>query len=291
MDIKKWEALLASVDSGSFTAAAHKLGYTQSGLTHMMNRLESEIGFKLLSRGRNGIRLTQTGEELLPKIEALLQANAELFESIRDHDKSKSQTIRIGTYSSIARNWLPQISRKFYANYPDVHLEIHCGAMRDLHDKMKNGDFDVCFTSIGEATDLAWIPLGDDPLLAVLPADYPVGEAPYFDVLRYCDSRFLMPSFGFDFDTLPVLKDCNLEPTIIIESSLDDSALISMVEHGLGISMLSSLIMKGRQSSVITLPIRPRAVRELGMLVKPVQSRSKILRDFIDCAKSTVAEM
>ena len=45
METKKLEALAAAVEHGSFTRAAEQLGYTQSGLTHMMNSLEREIGF------------------------------------------------------------------------------------------------------------------------------------------------------------------------------------------------------------------------------------------------------
>ena len=48
MDTKKPEALVASVELGSFTRAAEQLGYTQSGLTHMMNSLEKDIGFTVL---------------------------------------------------------------------------------------------------------------------------------------------------------------------------------------------------------------------------------------------------
>ena len=58
MDTKKLEALAAAVEYGSFTRAAENLGYTQSGLTHMMNSLEKDIGFPVLLRGRQGVRLT-----------------------------------------------------------------------------------------------------------------------------------------------------------------------------------------------------------------------------------------
>lgn len=51
MDTKKLEALLTAVELGSFTRAAEVLGYTQSGLTHMMNSLEKDIGFTVLLRG------------------------------------------------------------------------------------------------------------------------------------------------------------------------------------------------------------------------------------------------
>ena len=52
MDTKKLEALAAAVQYGSFTRAAEALGYTQSGMTHMMNSLERDIGFPVLLRGR-----------------------------------------------------------------------------------------------------------------------------------------------------------------------------------------------------------------------------------------------
>lgn len=65
---QKLEALLMAVDLGSFTKAAEVMGYTQSGLTHMMNSLEREVGFTLLERGRGGVRLTKDGERVAPAI-------------------------------------------------------------------------------------------------------------------------------------------------------------------------------------------------------------------------------
>ena len=54
MNDKKLRALLTAVQCGSFGKATAQLGYTQSGLTHMMNSLEKDIGFPLLERGRRG---------------------------------------------------------------------------------------------------------------------------------------------------------------------------------------------------------------------------------------------
>ena len=68
MDLRKLEALVAAVELGSFTKAAQQLGYSQSGLTHMMNALEQEIGFSLLLRDHRGVRLTAQGRRLYPQI-------------------------------------------------------------------------------------------------------------------------------------------------------------------------------------------------------------------------------
>ena len=80
MDIKKYEVLLAVVDKGSFIKAAADLGYTQSGITYMMNSLEKECGFPLLQRSNKGVMLTLEGERLIPVIRRLVNINLELEE-------------------------------------------------------------------------------------------------------------------------------------------------------------------------------------------------------------------
>ena len=59
MEAKKLEILMTAVDLGSFSKASEVVGYTQSGLTHLVNSLEREIGFPLIIRSHNGISLRQ----------------------------------------------------------------------------------------------------------------------------------------------------------------------------------------------------------------------------------------
>ena len=74
MDTKKLAALAAAVRLGSFTRAAEELGYTQSGLTHMMNSLEKDVGFPVLVRSRSGVRLTPAGQRIFPLVQECLAA-------------------------------------------------------------------------------------------------------------------------------------------------------------------------------------------------------------------------
>ena len=73
MDIQKLQALAVIEQAGSFSRAAETLGYSQAGLTYMMNSLESEIGLRLLDRSYSGVRLSESGKALMPKINRLLQ--------------------------------------------------------------------------------------------------------------------------------------------------------------------------------------------------------------------------
>ena len=78
MDGKKLEILMTAVDLGSLSKASDAVGYTQSGLTHLFDSLEREIGLTLIRRGHRGISLTRAGEELMPYIREFLRANAKL---------------------------------------------------------------------------------------------------------------------------------------------------------------------------------------------------------------------
>ncbi len=93
MDSIKFKALTTAVELGSLTNAASALGYTQAGLTHMMNRLEHEIGFTLLKRDKYGVHLTEDGENLMPKIEAFLKASEDLEDEIKSRREDRTHTI------------------------------------------------------------------------------------------------------------------------------------------------------------------------------------------------------
>ena len=112
MDTKKLEALLTAVELGSFTRAAEVLGYTQSGLTHMMNSLEKDIGFPLLVRSRTGIRLSAAGQRVFPMIQDLLRADETLEREIRLINTRREETFRVASYASIAMHRLPEIIQR-----------------------------------------------------------------------------------------------------------------------------------------------------------------------------------
>ena len=74
MDIEKCEALLTVLELGNLSAAASALGYTPSGISRMMQSLEEDAGFPLLTRGRNGVAPTSECLQLLPAVREMARA-------------------------------------------------------------------------------------------------------------------------------------------------------------------------------------------------------------------------
>ena len=200
MDTKKLEALAMAVRMGSFTRAAEALGYTQSGLTHMMNSLEKDIGFPLLLRDRTGIRLTAAGERVYPMIQELLRAGEALEGEIRRINTHREETIRVAAYASISMHWLPEIIQRFRDNHPDVSVDIQMGSVDEIFRWVREDKADMGFASRQEAMNLEWTPLRDDPLLVILPPDYDLHGKNALDVHALEGMDFLMPSLGFHFE-------------------------------------------------------------------------------------------
>ena len=113
MNIRKYEAYVRAVELGSLSKAAEELGYTQSGISHMMQSLEDEVGFPLMVRTSSGIVPNHEGEMLLPIIRQLLNTSEALEQYIAKIKGADTGRIRIAAYSSVATNWLPGIIRDF----------------------------------------------------------------------------------------------------------------------------------------------------------------------------------
>lgn len=153
MDGKKLEALAAAVELGSFTRAAEQLGYTQSGLTHMMNSLEREIGFSVLARDRRGVRLTPAGQRIMPIVQQCLAANRALEREIAMVSARQEETIRVASYASIAMHWLPELIEQFRRQHSGVSVDVQMGSVEEVYRWVREGKVDMAFASRQESRD------------------------------------------------------------------------------------------------------------------------------------------
>ena len=280
MDSKKIQALLTAVETGSFTKAADILGYTQSGLTHMMNSLEKELGFQVLLRGHYGIKLTPEGEKIAPYMRSLLKSEKHLTDAIKNIRSFSSDHIKVGAYSSIISTFLPEIIDEFQKNYPSSSVEIISGGMDELYTDLYEGRIDIALLSYRSGEQVKWVHLQNDELMAVLPNDD--DHIDFVPITDFNNRQFLMPNYGFSFDIMQVFNKYDVNP-YIKSTFFDDASVIAMVEHNFGISMLSKLALKNKTNSVKVLPLYPECFRELGIASLP-KEQPFIVRKFIDIA-------
>ena len=265
MDSKKLKILMTAADMGSFSKASEIVGYTQSGLTHMMDALEREVGFPLLQRNHNGIQLTQQGAQLMPAIREFLQANANLENQIRAIAEKRCEVIRIAAYASIAMHWMPEILYRFRRLCPEVNVDLRMvDHALEPFELLENGQTDVIFASRQNYGFCDWVPLYNERMYAILPKDYPLQNRSEFPLEEFSGQEFLMPYGRFDMDVKAALEPVGVKLNAKI-SRVDDETVIRMVGRGLGVSMMSELMIRGRTDDVLCVPVTPPAIRELGM--------------------------
>ena len=265
MDSRKFEILMTAADMGSFSKASEIVGYTQSGLTHMMDALEREVGFPLLERDHSGIRLTQQGALLMPAIREFLQANAALESQIRAIAEKKNEVIRIAAYASIAMHWMPEILYRFRRLCPEVDVDLRMvDHALEPFELLKDGQTDVIFASRQDFSCCDWVPLYHERMFAILPKGYPLRGRSEFPLEEFSGQEFLMPYGRFDIDVKAAMEPVGVELNTKI-SRVDDETVIRMVGRGLGVSMMTELMIRGRTDDVLCVPVTPPAIRELGM--------------------------
>lgn len=270
---KKYEVLLAVVDKGSFIKAATELGYTQSGITYMMNSLEKECGFPLLQRSNKGITLTLEGEQIIPAIRKLVAMNQELEETFDAVKGLATGQVRIGCYPTLACAVMPQIMQIFRRMYPQIHLDlVEENSVRILEDWMASGMIDVAFISKQPEQTYDWFPLKKDPYLAVFPKDHPLAAYERVPAEAMMGGSFFMyrSMDGLDPDVAQYFKQCHV-PVSSTCTSNSDFAVLFMVEQGLGISIVPELfwnLCSAKFTTLATRHLEPEACREIGLAVK-----------------------
>lgn len=280
MNIKKYEAFVRAVELGSLSKASEELGYTQSGISHMMQSLEDEVGFPLLVRTSSGILPNTEGELLLPIIRQLLGVNECLEQNIAKIKGADTGRIRIASFSSVATYWLPSILRSFQKDYPNVEVQIVEGGADRIDQLMENHEADLCLYSGGGFRNFEWIPLYTDQLLALVPPDDALTELSAVPIQALESVQFIMPLAGYDYEVHHILDQLGHYPHIRF-SSCSDSAIISMVAEGLGISILPELLLRNYRSDAVAMPIDPPQFRVIGMGVPQVRTASPVTRNFM----------
>lgn len=122
MDTARCEALIRSIDLGSFSAAAKQLGYTPSGITRMVNALEAELGVTLVMRTKHGITPTSEGAQLLPALRESLRCDERIRQISGQVRGIDSGELTIGTYFSISASWMPTILKTFQRQHPGIRV-------------------------------------------------------------------------------------------------------------------------------------------------------------------------
>ncbi|MFO1443889.1 LysR family transcriptional regulator [Bacillus sp. Bva_UNVM-123] len=281
MNIQKYMAFVKAVEFGSFTKAAEALDYTQSGISRMINDLETEWGVFLFERGRAGISLTSDGLKLLPQLKRICNEYETLMTQIEELNDMQSGMIRIGTFSSVASHWLPNIIRIFKKDYPKIDFELLLGDYSEIESWILNGRVDFGFVRLPSKAELETIFLEKDRLLVVIPQNHPLANCEKFPINDLLNSPFMLLEKGAKAEISEIFELHHITPQVNF-TTWDDYAIMSMVENGLGISILPELILKRVPHKIIAKELEIPAFRNIGIAMRERKSLSLASKRFLE---------
>lgn len=280
MDSLKVNVLIKALEEGSMSAAAEALGYTTSGISQMITGIENELGFPIVTRGRSGIALTKAGEALYPALLAFSRADSNIRQLASEQRGLVGGQLLIGAFSSIAANWLPGIIRRFKDDYPGISISILEGIHHEIDHWMATTKMDFCMYSYRPGQESDWIPLYEDPMLIVVSPQHPFASRSSVAPEELNGQPFIMPGRGRDLDVVELLNRFQVKPDIRY-ITLENYSAMSMVEAGLGISVMNELITLGRLNHVVMLPFDPPQSITLGIAAPDSKNLSPAARKFI----------
>jgi len=240
MQLTKCLAFLKTVETGSISRAAEQLGYTQSAVSRMILDLEKDWGVELLHRNRAGVQLTSAGLQLLPAIRSVAEGCAELEYAVGELHGIHTGLVRVGTFTTVADSWIPELLQNFRKLYPGVSFDLlNSESYGEIEDWIRHGKVDCGFVRLPSAGDLQTWFLKRDMLMAVLPPTHPLAQAERFPVANLEGESVIKlkkdQEIGQFLERLPAAAAAHCAVS-------SDHTILAMVERGLGVSVLHSVM-------------------------------------------------
>lgn len=281
MNIQKYLAFLKTVEYGSITKAAEILSYSQSGVSRMIQDIEKEWGLSLLERSRGGVRLTSDGMKLLPYIQSLCTEYEALQKQVQELKGMESGLIRIGTFSSAATHWLPNIIREFQKDYPNIEYELLLGDYTEIETWIQEGRVDCGFLRLPTLPEFDTIFLEQDDFLVILPENHPLTKKEKIFLSDLGKEPFLLLEKDKNTEISDFFRKHDFSPNVHF-TLWDDYAILAMVESGMGISLLPRLILKRIPYRVAVRELNVPAYRDIALVLRNQKTAPLAVKRFLE---------
>jgi DNA-binding transcriptional LysR family regulator len=265
MNIRHLETLLAIADSGSFAAAAERVGVTQSAVSMQMKTLEEELGAALFDRARRPPTLNETADGLLSRVRELVR----LSEDIRSATGGgvARGRLRLGIIPTAATGLVPAALARLAERAPDLRIRVESGLSSDLVRRVAQGALDAAVVTETPRMERGLVInlIQEEPLVVAAPIAAP-GRTDR-DLLR------ALPFVRFNRRTGVgrVIDTALRHRRIAVAEAMElDSieAILAMVSGGLGVAVApAGSVTEALQETVRTVPFgAPPTVRRIALI-------------------------
>ncbi len=237
-DLIKYRAFAEAARTGSLTAAAFSLNYTQPGISHLIAVFEKECGFRLFFRNKKGVKLTDDGERIYRICRELLDKHAELTDTISSINGKVIGTLRIGCYLSVLTRLGNALIERMAKLHPHLKLIFTEGNQDVQLSLLERNEIDVGIFSSSAPENYKFIPIIEDSIVVILPHQHELCDKEIITKEDLLDSDMLIYSEGSERALVRVFGDryYAVKNRLITKN---DQAQLRLVESGLGIGVVA----------------------------------------------------
>ncbi|GAA1890464.1 LysR family transcriptional regulator [Streptomyces durmitorensis] len=261
VNIPQLRAFLAVVEAGGFSAAAVELGMSQSAVSHAVASLERELKAPLLVRA-TPVRTTALGEGILPHARTALSAVRSVEEIAAEVAGTMTGTVRLACTPTVCQGLGPELLRHWNEARPQVTVRVFEGDSTEIAAWLADGVADAAI--VIDPPPGQGIHLTEDRYRAVLPRDHPLADEPLVGIGDLEDDRFLISPNNCEARIRAIHAQAGL-PFAPAHRVRDLATLISMVQAGVGVTVLSEVSRSLLPPDLVLLPLKPEMSRDLAL--------------------------
>lgn len=280
------EVFVTVATLGSYKRAADKLGYTQAGISYIINSMEEQAGMKFFEREYGGVRLTQEGKELLPSMQRLYQDEQIVREQVDKIRGLDTGEIRVLAINTVIVCYLPDILKEFKESYPGITIEVFdCDSPERATNLLVDNSADCAFTQIVSSDKLEILPLGRQEDMLVVANDHPLAKKKVFPIKELKDYPYIGCSEEFDSYNYDFAREFGTSLNQVMRVN-NDYGCFAMISKGLGFGIFPKIMVKNSTFPVKGIPFDVKSSTDITMGFKSYESLSLAAKTFVDFVKN-----
>lgn len=246
MDFRHLQQFIVLAETLNFRRAAERLHMSQPPLSVSIQKLEKEIGVQLFTRGKDGVRLTKSGEAALTDAKRALFHAKQFGEVARAALSGEGGILRVGFVGSATHYILPELLTPFRAHYPKVQLTLREATSIQIMDALEDCSLDVGIVRIpvSSGASCSLLPLQTEAFVLAVPYDHHLASVTHCELASLFDEDFILYSpgdaTGLRMAALHACQLCGFSPKVTQEAT-QVQTILSLVEAGLGIALVPAL--------------------------------------------------
>lgn len=297
MDLRHMRHFIAVAEELHFGRAAQRLNIAQPPLSQSIQRLELNLGVKLLNRSRRGVEMTQAGQVFLEEAKRTLR-HAELARKMAQRAAEQIPEVRVAFVGPALYQVLPDLLKRFRVVAPDVEVRLFEQPSPDQVIGLEAGDFDVgfCTRAMAMSDECETLVVERAPFVAAVPADWPLARQESVTLIELAEQPWIQSPPKYNaaaHESMAMFKSVGVFPKVVQEATQTNTTL-SLVGAGLGCAMVTATAALIQPRNVRILPIisgdAPTAQWELAMVWHPKQIGTRA-KEFVDTGRQYAQEL